>query len=83
MGLLNEWISNNDFSSLKRIYAAPHGRINNKTLSIAAQGRQNLVFVAKTETGKVIGGYTGKVANGTNSSMLSSPNMFIFSLTLK
>jgi len=79
MSTLLSWTSGRRIS---QIYSATPGRFFKSQWKNAIAGRSNLVFVGKTYSGAVVGGYTGNVAMPTveTSQWLSSTNMFVFNL---
>jgi hypothetical protein len=68
--------------SIYQIYSATIGNFNKNSWKSAITGRNNLVFVGKTYTGAVVGGFIGNATIPTydTSRWLNSPNSFVFNL---
>jgi len=68
--------------SIYQIYSVSPGYFNKYSWKSAISGRKNLVFVGKTYTGAVVGGFIGNATIPTyeTSSWLSASNSFVFNL---
>ena len=65
-----------------QIYAATHNTFNKEAWRAAISGKNNLVFIARTLSGKVVGGFTGDayIPLYETSQWLTSPDSFVFNL---
>jgi len=68
--------------AIYQIYSVSPGYFNKSSWKSAIAGRNNLVFVGKTYTGAVVGGFIGnaRIPTYETGQWLSSPNSFVFNL---
>ena len=68
--------------SIYQIYNSYTGGFSKTTLCNTIKGRSNLIFIGRTTSGAVVGGFTGNALIPTyaTSSWLSASNMFVFNL---
>ena len=79
------WITSNrnNRQNLTQIYSSTPGTFVRADFNAAIRNRTRLVFVGRTESGKIFGGYTGSGASiptYQTSSWISGTGMFVFSL---
>jgi len=67
---------------MQTIHHSYSGELNRASLLNTLKGRSNLIFIAETTSGAIVGGFTGSAVIPTNetSTWLSASNMFVFNL---